>query len=600
MSATRSASCGTSTECLPGRGRTGFTLVELLWAMTLSLVVMGAVASLFGVFTRSLKQAQAAADISARMRAGAWRLRQDLSGVTVDLLPPVQPEAESGYFEYTEGPCRDAHAKNGYGGWGLVGDVDDVLMFTTRSDGQPFVGRFGNDTIESPVAEVAWFCRPSSVQPLGNVTLFTLYRRQELVVPYVGRSPFMSANSAATFDANLNDLSVRLEGGRFVPNSLGDLTKRENRFLRGGTTAFPHAWGASGSTTIITGTLSGSRPAGAVVSGTLSRTFQLVPAGATLSGAREWEDVILSNVLSFDVRAFDPDARPGSGASFRVVASAGSSQVQGFFPRAGVDTSPMFAVDLDVFGNELQRVGNPYSSPLLGSGTIVASNFFAGTWPIPPTLTLSAPATASGTTLLTFTGRVHQPGDPYWGGPGFIAASGSWRAGGYADLNWGGETLMPLQPYCYNAYRIAEASTAGLLWRAGINDILMPSFAPRASGSVGAAFPPAGQTAFQSGGVRVRSGTTATVLDGGLSRTYDTWSTHYESNGVDEDGDGKVDNGTNGNDDNNDGVPDDPAEAETSPPYPARLRGLEIRIRCYEPESGQIRQTTLRHTFLAR
>ncbi len=49
MSATRSASCGTSTECLPGRGRTGFTLVELLWAMTLSLVVMGAVASLYSL-----------------------------------------------------------------------------------------------------------------------------------------------------------------------------------------------------------------------------------------------------------------------------------------------------------------------------------------------------------------------------------------------------------------------------------------------------------------------------------------------------------------------------------------------------------------------
>lgn len=98
----------------------------------------------------------------------------------------------------------------------------------------------------------------------------------------------------------------------------------------------------------------------------------------------------------------------------------------------------------------------------------------------------------------------------------------------------------------------------------------------------------------------MKSGTVTTSLENGFSRTYDTWSTHYESNGRDDDDDTYVDEGTNGLDDNGDGVPDDPAEAETSAPYPSRLRGLEIRIRCYEPASGQIRQTTLRHTFLAR
>jgi hypothetical protein len=80
-------------------------------------------------------------------------------------------------------------------------------------------------------------------------------------------------------------------------------------------------------------------------------------------------------------------------------------------------------------------------------------------------------------------------------------------------------------------------------------------------------------------------------------RTYDTWSTHYEGNGVDEDGDGVVDEGTNGIDDNNNGFVDEVAEQETSPPYPFPLRGLEIRIRCYEPASRQVRQVTVRHTF---
>ena len=54
----------------------------------------------------------------------------------------------------------------------------------------------------------------------------------------------------------------------------------------------------------------------------------------------------------------------------------------------------------------------------------------------------------------------------------------------------------------------------------------------------------------------------------------------------------------NGIDDNNNGFVDEVAEQETSPPYPFPLRGLEIRIRCYEPASRQVRQVTVRHTFV--
>ena len=94
-------------------------------------------------------------------------------------------------------------------------------------------------------------------------------------------------------------------------------------------------------------------------------------------------------------------------------------------------------------------------------------------------------------------------------------------------------------------------------------------------------------------------------------RTYDTWSTHYDSNGLDEDGEAGVDQGSNDLDDEvpprangavplwpKDGVVDDAGERETSPPYPSPLRGIEIRLRCYEPTSRQVRQVTIRHTFL--
>lgn len=579
MSATRSGCCGSSTEtasaCRGAGGdrfaataARGFTLIELMWAMTLSLIVMAAVASLFGVFTRSLTEAQNAADMSARLRTAAWRLRQDLSGVTVDLMPPVRPESESGYFEYFEGPCRDGHAQHGYGGCGLVADVDDVLMFTTRSEGQPFVGRYGDGTIESPVAEVAWFCRPSSVQPLTDVTLFTLYRRQELVIPYVGRAPFLGTNSTASFDMNLNDLSVRLEGGNYIPNSLGDLTKRENRFLRSGTTTFPHDWAVT--STFVTGTLLPNPGEGSFKT---SRVIPLAGPAATLSGSRVGQDVILSNILSFDVRVFDPMARPGTGPSLRVFAEVGNPTLQHPPPEFG---NPPFYFDMD----SVLKTGAECWSPLTGTGTMVAKNFIP--WQSgPKSFTLSKSATATGTTWLTFPGVVLQPGDPYWGGPGFFATLGP--PGGYVDLAWGGEVKVPWMEFIENN-----------------NVNRAPGFFPPAAAAAGAAFPPAGQTAYQSGGLRVKSGTVTTSLENGFSRTYDTWSTHYESNGRDDDDDTYVDEGTNGLDDNGDGVPDDPAEAETSAPYPSRLRGLEIRIRCYEPASGQIRQTTLRHTFLAR
>jgi hypothetical protein len=44
--------------------------------------------------------------------------------------------------------------------------------------------------------------------------------------------------------------------------------------------------------------------------------------------------------------------------------------------------------------------------------------------------------------------------------------------------------------------------------------------------------------------------------------TYDTWSLHYEFDGIDQNGNGLVDEGTNGQDDNGDGVADE-ADART-------------------------------------
>jgi hypothetical protein len=127
--------------------------------------------------------------------------------------------------------------------------------------------------------------------------------------------------------------------------------------------------------------------------------------------------------------------------------------------------------------------------------------------------------------------------------------------------------------------------------------------------SVAADSLPAGQSPRFSGYGHPLSG--SLVGSATTRRTYDTWSTHYETNGIDEDGVSAADQGTNGLDDAvparagtavaeqaADGVADDSGEMETSPPYPFPLRGIEIRIRCYDPASRQIRQVTVRHAFV--
>ncbi|MCE2725969.1 MAG: prepilin-type N-terminal cleavage/methylation domain-containing protein [Planctomycetaceae bacterium] len=386
--------------------RPGFSLTELLIASAVALLVMAGVATMIGTFGRAASQSQSLVALAGRMRSTAWQLRQDLSGVTAELVPWARPESNSGYFELLEGPQADTGTPSG-----LVGDTDDILLFTTRAVGGPFVGRYGSNSIESDSAEVAWFCRQAADQPLPGTTLFNLHRRQLLVVGYVGQTPFFAGGTATPVpvasllgsnSTPLYDLSLRREGASAVPNTLADLTKRENRlFLRSGT---------------------GQLRSGTFPYAVLTDSFGRLTLEATFDETdRAWEDVVLTNVISFDVRVFDPQSLPNAD---------------------------------------------------------------------------------------------------------YVQLSGS------------------------------TAATSILLRAADARS--------------------------------------------GLTRTYDTWSLHYEFNGIDDDNDGVIDDGTNGLDDNNNVVPDDPAEYETSPPYPVPLRGIEVRIRCYEPSSNQVRQMTVRHSFIPK
>lgn len=358
--------------------RRAFSLTELLVAMTIALIVMASVAQLFGIFGRGLSGSQATAELSSRMRAASWQLRRDLTGVTCDVVPWLAPEADAGYFEYIEGPRNDrneATSNARHGTTDLEADTDDVLMLTVRAMSDPFVGPVsGGGVVESKYAEVAWFCKAMATQPVAGLTMHNLHRRQLIVAAAPGAGTF--SNSAMAVGGAAAPFSTRVGTDGFTrPNSLGDLTKRENRFLHAAAAPYRFAGGTA--------------------------------AGATLAGDQAGDDVILTNVISFDVRAFEPQAPAGAG-----------------------------------------------------------------------------------------------PGD-------------------YIDLGSG----------------------VGLL-----------GIAPQ-----------------------INSGLQATP-------TYDTWSTHYAF----------VNPAVNPNGRNDAGA------YATAPPYNVALRGIEVRIRCYEPTSGQVRQFTIRHAFVKR
>ena len=425
--------------------RCGMTLTEMLVATTMTLVIMGVVVQLFGMVGNGVSASRASLRMSSELRSVAHALRTDLNGITVETVPPVKVDSDSGYLEIIEGSGTDSSL----GFTQLTGDTDDVLMFTTKSMGKPFVGKLGTagGLIESPYAELAWYCERATNQPIaidsnGDGTkdsslLYNLHRRQLLVMDYVGAGSFYGTNlingslptPLPTANAN-NDLSLRRVPGtsKLLPNGLSDLTKRENRFLHNftgvvSTIAFPYD-------NVMTNLLT----------------------NGSLSGNRLGEDIVLSNVLAFDVRVFDPAAEVRNNATAGVAVVPGDSGYSGC---------------------------TSFSPPVEGA---------------------------------------------------------------YVDLG-------------HNA----------------------------ATGVFAAVSPKVGYKSNNSQR---------------LTRTYDTWSDHYEFNGIDEDDRYGVDQKNNMIDDDSNGIIDDANELETSPPYPVPLRGLEVRIRIYDTSTRQVRQVTVRHTFV--
>jgi hypothetical protein len=361
--------------------RRGFTILELLIATLISLMVMGATVTLFGVVGDRITSGRAMIETNDRIRAAQNLLRLDLVGRTSSMFPWEQPGAGNGYFEIVKGPYRDQFQKTDANGNLLdtmTGYTRDALLFTTRSKDRPFVGRFNGTTVESNVAEVAWFLQPmintqgtlvtiANPNLLNNpsappIQLYALYRRMLLVAPGVTMpSSANSANNWANYFDSY-DVSAHLDfsnpNGRanLIPNSLQDLTYRENRFAHDYTAAPP-----SGAFPVVFPNL----VLGANTTPTNISSLTPFPQ----SDPRYGEDVVLTNVVSFDIKVWDPQAVVKSDGTVAPIHPLVPSDVGYNANTATTINSLQAGAYVDLFYNY-----NPQTNSVPGTAT----SYFAG------------------------------------------------------------------------------------------------------------------------------------------------------------------------------------------------------------------------------
>ncbi len=522
----------------------GFTLVELLIAMTLSLVVVLAMATVFRVMGDSVLAGRAVVTLSSQLRSAADQLQRDLGGVTVPARPWAEPGSGLGYLEIHEGPFWDLGLGPGAAGvpptprvqpWyseSSVGDIDDVLMFTSSAG--PFVGQVmariqpdptnprrlqlyidpadptHRETLQSQVAEVVWFTQFNDYNGNGQPDRgeVTLHRRTFLVLPNLDLShPTIQALSPvefySTFDISVRTTQVSGSSWERVANSLGDLTRRENRIAHDVSGAYPSP-------------TTPNRPFPSLFWRGL-----LVPQGAVATKGMDG---------AWGVRGVDDD---GNGVIDDV-------------SEAGHFGSDDLALPLD--DPKALPALSPAFSESYGSDLVLPDLLAFDVQVFDPSVPVYPAPSGSDPVL---------PSDPGYAGSVSPTPLGH---GGYVDLFYRRYTGVPLGTSTFSDPPLP---------RSGLQ-LYLPVFW--------------GQQCY--------------------AGVYDTWSLSYEQDGIDQDGmlgldpSGLVDQGTDGID--NDGVHgvDDVGERETSPPYPAPLRGIQVRMRIIDRDTRQVRQMTVLADFI--
>ncbi|MEO1527888.1 MAG: hypothetical protein AAFX06_20850 [Planctomycetota bacterium] len=138
-----------------------FTILEVLIALTASLLLMLGLARTYKLLGNKISERQSELDLSSRLRDVAIRLRDEIRRATCEMSPPASEAADEGYLVYHEGPFTDTTGILGsvphpapraatYLPDSRYGDIDDFLAFTSRAqDGAPFQGFIPRGVIDA-------------------------------------------------------------------------------------------------------------------------------------------------------------------------------------------------------------------------------------------------------------------------------------------------------------------------------------------------------------------------------------------------------------------------------------------------------------------
>ncbi|MCC6510892.1 MAG: prepilin-type N-terminal cleavage/methylation domain-containing protein [Pirellulaceae bacterium] len=608
------------------RRRRGFTLLEVMIATAVTLLMMLSLVQVFKVVSDSMKLGRAGLQMNNTLRAVAFRLRHDLKNLTCRVDPPSDITAGDGYFEYIDGSMTDYTAtlfdQNNVVDPTLptqavrssrLGDCDDILMFTSRAGESWFTGRAPGNvvntaltaapiTIASQLAEIVFFTRPVlSTAGAGGLfddvdgnylpDSYQLHYRVLLIRPDLNNDVFngqpclfnLSAGTPNTLADPLDmapafqlcDLSMRrvYDGNTATADGVAANSLED---LMNPANRFAHFQFSIPSS--IAGTASYSTTLPLLVK-------QPIPNAGTVGNAIT---VFSDDGNAATVSPLLSDPNP-AGVPGPLLGAAGNFLHPSFVltgARLGEDVLATDVLAFDVKGYDA-------GVPVIGTAGADA---------------VAAPLGADGSddTILT-------PNDP-----GYAAAFSSGTIvsyGAYVDLLWGRKTICSL-PY----FGVALSSVAGTNLITELSGI--SSVAPSLQYSDGL---------MRSGKV---IGSNLLAAANIVQPTFDTWSTHYESDGIQQAAfgglgcvteingqnrlnaaasattnvgaivptwrQGSIDAGADGIDNFGANGVDDSSELETLPPFPVQLRGIKVSIRIEDKATRQLRQMSVANEFVTQ
>jgi type II secretory pathway pseudopilin PulG len=540
--------------------RSALTLIEIMIALTMTLVVLGAMMTAFQFASREMQNGRAALEMANQIRVAEELLRNDLANIMIDPRTYTDSTNPNGYVEIVEGPKRDSAVPYALpdsdgdlipnlvdvdstggsdvspvdgvddaldptrSGYSYLGDHDDIICATVRSPKRPFRGRY--------VAPNAVFAGTAI-----NRLDFTLIPSPITPIPI--ESPFAEVVWWTRFIDNNGNLEVDYVDGEFVTlyrrlllivppttplPSFGDPSLSEQANLN---SAIEYLAVNDISARI-------ERSVDAVNFGTPRVLYSIVPNTAKDLAHRRTRWGHNPSVPAV------PIYNPATNFPFPLFRNSLINQRSAVYDPNVADTDgDGMAIRYDgndIVLNEVAAFDVKLYSP--NAGVIIGTN-----------------------------NVVVEPGDV-----------------GFQQLVNNAVAPVPTGAY-------VDLGHAGGGWFSG-----PPNFKSRLR--VGY---PAGITTTTGGQLG---------MVGLLDLVYDTWTPFYESDGIDQDGVAGADQGNNGVDDQAVAFaafginapfpagPDDQTELETMPPYPHPVRAVKVSIRMIERDTKQVRQASVIQSYV--